>query len=270
MTQTLPETAAPHAPLPAGKAALVVAHPGHELRVHHWMELARPLVFVLTDGSGGSGEARIESTGRLLEVTEARQGAIYGRVSDREIYAAMLAHDHAFFLGLADELAAALAAEEIDYVVADAEEGYNPSHDVCRLVVDAAVRMAARRRPGGIAAYDFLLVGAPDECREELRPRAVRLQLDPGALERKLRAARAYPELAGEVERALERFGAAPFSVELLRPVEGGRLPAYDEAPFYETYGERQVAAGVYERVLRFHEHVLPLAEALRSHAERA
>ena len=29
------------------KAALIVAHPGHELRVHHWMELARPLVLVL-------------------------------------------------------------------------------------------------------------------------------------------------------------------------------------------------------------------------------
>ena len=37
------------------KAALIVAHPGHELRVHHWMELARPLVLVLTDGSGRQG-----------------------------------------------------------------------------------------------------------------------------------------------------------------------------------------------------------------------
>jgi hypothetical protein len=36
--------------LPDGKAALVVAHPGHELRVFHWLRLARPCVFVLTDG----------------------------------------------------------------------------------------------------------------------------------------------------------------------------------------------------------------------------
>src|SRR5207302_1404403 len=31
-------------------SALLVAHPGHELRVHGWLERERPLVFVLTDG----------------------------------------------------------------------------------------------------------------------------------------------------------------------------------------------------------------------------
>lgn len=25
------------------RAALIIAHPGHELWVHHWLELARPL-----------------------------------------------------------------------------------------------------------------------------------------------------------------------------------------------------------------------------------
>ena len=34
------------------RAALVVAHPGHELRVHGWLEVARPVVCVSTDGSG--------------------------------------------------------------------------------------------------------------------------------------------------------------------------------------------------------------------------
>src|SRR4030095_641561 len=33
--------------LPDTRAALVSAHPGHELRVHGWLEIARPLVFVL-------------------------------------------------------------------------------------------------------------------------------------------------------------------------------------------------------------------------------
>src|SRR5207253_5484219 len=36
--------------LPGGRAALVIAHPGHELRVYHWLRLARPSVFILTDG----------------------------------------------------------------------------------------------------------------------------------------------------------------------------------------------------------------------------
>ena len=45
---------APVAPMALSeqRAVLVVAHPGHELRVHGWLELARPTVCILTDGSG--------------------------------------------------------------------------------------------------------------------------------------------------------------------------------------------------------------------------
>jgi hypothetical protein len=53
-------------------AALVVAHPGHELRVHHWLELTRPFVIVLTDGSGHSGQSRLASTTRVLAAAGAR------------------------------------------------------------------------------------------------------------------------------------------------------------------------------------------------------
>jgi hypothetical protein len=33
-------------------AAVVVTHPGHEVRIHGWLERERSLVFVLTDGAG--------------------------------------------------------------------------------------------------------------------------------------------------------------------------------------------------------------------------
>src|ERR671917_288531 len=64
----------------SGKAALVVAHPGHELCVYGWLEQARPRVFVLTDGSGRSGIPRLQSTTKIL----ARHGAIPegGRAGD--------------------------------------------------------------------------------------------------------------------------------------------------------------------------------------------
>ncbi|HEX8694710.1 MAG TPA: hypothetical protein VF746_19955 [Longimicrobium sp.] len=258
--------------LPAGKPALVVAHPGHELRVYGWIERARPLVFVLTDGSGSGGEARIESTTAVLERTAARAGPVYGVMSDREIYSAILSHDAARFTGIANWLAEQLVAEGIDYVVGDAVEGYNPSHDVCRLVINTALRLAGRTRGAAPAAYDFLLVGAPNQCPEGLRERAVWLELDDETLERKLAAARSYQELRGEVEHALDQFGLAPFRTECLRPVDpteryGGWDPA--QVPYYETYGEKRVAEGVYDRVLRFREHVQPLADALWSHSER-
>jgi hypothetical protein len=49
-----------------GESALIIAHPGHEIRVHGWLERAKPVVYVLTDGSGRSGQSRLASTARLL------------------------------------------------------------------------------------------------------------------------------------------------------------------------------------------------------------
>jgi hypothetical protein len=119
--------------------------------------------------------------------------------------------------------------------------------------------------------------------------------LEDAAFARKLAAARNYPELAAEVEAALS--GAASvglrahpdlaarsgfntgavvdasasgetFRIECLRPAREFER-ALEAQPFYEQYGERQVAAGYYTRVLRHREHMLPLAEALRSHIEK-
>jgi hypothetical protein len=250
---------------------LVVAHPGHELRVHGWLEAARPLVCVLTDGSGSTGEGRIESTAGLLARTDARTGAVFGRMSDREVYAAILDGRAEEFIALADDLAALLVRHGADCVVGDAVEGYNPSHDLCRLVINTAVRMAASDRGAPLGCYDFLLVGSPADCPEALRGEAYWLRLDEDALARKLASARGYPELAGEVDAALARWGSAPFAIECLRPVDPGERYGWpeDEKPYYETYGEKRVAEGIYPRVLRFRDHVMPIADALWSHGER-
>jgi len=69
--------------------ALVIAHPGHELRVHGWLEKARPLVFVLTDGSGRSGLPRLNSTRKVLLDAGAKTGPIFGRFTDAETYASI-------------------------------------------------------------------------------------------------------------------------------------------------------------------------------------
>jgi len=282
-------------PSHSARAALVVAHPGHELRVYGWLEATRPRVFVLTDGSGRSTRSRIASTDDVLAGAGATRGDIYARLTDTDFYTAILDHEFDLFKRLADELADELIREKILCVAGDAVEGYNPAHDVCRLIINAAVEMASRALGERVANFEFTLVGRPDECREDERASALWLQLDDAAFARKLTAARNYPELAAEVEAALS--GAASvglrahpdlaassglnrvavadtsasgetFRVECLRPArEFGQ--EFGVVPFYEQYGERQVAAGYYTRVLRYHEHMLPLAEALRSHIEK-
>src|SRR5437762_4051364 len=110
-------------PLPA---ALVVAHPGHELRLFRWLELDHPTVFVLTDGSGRSGHSRVSSTLNVLEATGCSAGSIMGRFNDREIYRAILENDVSLIAAATTELVEALIAGEFCTVVADALEFYNP------------------------------------------------------------------------------------------------------------------------------------------------
>ena len=247
------------------RSALIVAHPGHELRVHAWLEQARPTSFVLTQGDGAAGVSRLPSTTAVLTRAGAPVGGVYGLLKDREIYAALLDRRHDVFLRLLDALADALIAAHLDCVVSDAEERYNPSHDVCRYLASAAAAIASRTEGREIEGFDFPLIGAPDVCAAELCSRARWIQLDEDALARKLSAAHSYPELTHEVDAALATNGAQAFRTECLRPWTSP--PAEDGTrPFYEVHGERQVASGVYSDVIRL-EHLLSLRDALWRHA---
>lgn len=257
-------------PLPGERPALVIAHPGHELRLHGWLERARPLVFVLTDGSGNTGHSRLPSTIQLLARAGARAGIVFGRFTDRDAYALLIERRLEVFLDLAIELAGAFERAGIDHVVGDASEGYNPTHDVCRLVIDAAVALTDPTTAHLAGNYDFALAGRPDACPEALRYRAVRVCLDDAAFRRKWAAADAYPELADEVTAAVRSWGQEAFRVEWLRPAAPGAAPPPGEhSPFYEQHGERRVAAGQYRQVLRYHDHILPLARALGELVQR-
>lgn len=210
------------------RAALVVAHPSHELRVHGWMQTSRPTVFILTDGSGRTGEPRLQATTKVLSEVGAQTGSIYGRLTDLEVYDAFLRGDFSLLLGIVDELADQFVRQEFEYVVADADEGYSPTHDACRLLTDAAVDLANRKRKQQVASFDFAVVDPPDECPEQIRERAIWLQLDDGAFSRKVAAAQSYsPKLALDVEAALrgELFkGVRRFSEPQLAGVADAEL----------------------------------------------
>lgn len=187
------------------RSALVVAHPSHELRLHGWLQRARPLVSVLTDGSGQSGRPRLPSTTRVLDDVGAQAGRVYGRITDLEVYAALLNGDSDLFIGLAEEIAEELISEQIEYVVGDAAEGYSSAHDVCRFMLNAAVALANRRTDRPIANLDFNVLGHPVECPDEHRDAAVWLHLDDQAFSRKVAAAHSYnPKLAADIEAALK------------------------------------------------------------------
>ena len=177
---------------------------------------------------------------------KAKAGSIYGYFTDRAAYAAILNHDFDRFIGLAAKLSQAFVREQIDFVAGDAIEGYNPMHDVCRLVIDAAVKAARQADGRDIANLAFSLVNQPHVSLEPLYVDELCLELDDAALERKITAAQGYAELAGEVSEALAPAGIHPFRVERMRIVDSEADARFLAAkpPFYEQYGEQQVAAG--------------------------
>ena len=246
-----------------GNAALIIGHPGHELRIHHWLETARPLTFVLTDGSGRGHRSRLPSTANVLRGAGAKPATIFGRWTDAQAYEILLSGNLGALAGLTRELAEALVANEIQVVVADAMEGFNPTHDLCRHVTNAAVLIAARATARKIANFDFVLIAPPDTASEAIRDQCIRLQLDPAALTRKRVAAENYPELKEEIDAAVSKFGLEIFATEFLRPVAADLPASFEGRPFYETYGEDRVKAGHYPKVIRYREHFRPLMEAL-------
>ena len=64
---------------------LLVAYPGHEQLLHHWMERERPLVLVMTDGSGVAGVPRLEHAWRIIFAAGAQSGPVFGEVTDQAV-----------------------------------------------------------------------------------------------------------------------------------------------------------------------------------------
>ena len=239
------------------RCALIVGHPGHELVVHAWLQAARPRVIVLTDGSGHGNDGRIGSTARVVSEAAAVRGGLFGEHTDRAVYAALLAHDTGFFLRTTERIAAELTRNAIDFVTGDAIEGYNPVHDVCRMMTNAAVRMA--RRAGRVVAnFDFFLVRPHDQVCTTAG--AIVKSLGEDELRRKLAIARSYPELASEVEKRIGEPNASALAVEGFRPADH---PNEVDTVFYDTYGRQRVRDGIYSVAVTYEAHVRPIEELL-------
>lgn len=227
------------------------------------MQQRRPGAFFLTDGSGFAKEGRTDETERLLRAVSASRAGWLGTYADKEVYRLMLEGQAEPFINLARELAQYIVAHEIEEIAGDMIEGYNPSHDLCRNLINAAVALAGLMGHKAARNLAFALVGNPNPAGKGPRPLVV-IQLDESALEQKYAAAMNYSSLRHEVELVLRNFGKKAFATEAFYDAavlgdEPSTIP-----PYYESYGEKQVAGGQYDRVIRYQNHVKPLVTAIR------
>ena len=170
------------------------------------------------------------------------------------------------FVALVEELAEVFVAAGIDAVAGDAVEGFNPSHDVCRFVIDGAVALASRRTGRPIDNRDFVLEARPDTCPEASRDAATWIRLDDAALDCKIDAALHAPSCGPRCTARWSASAAAPSPLECLRPVTAALAADVDsELPFYERYGEQRVREGRYAEIIRHRQHVLPVRAAIEA-----
>jgi hypothetical protein len=239
---------------------LLVAHPGHELLLHGWIYRKKPTVHVLTDGSAHSSTPRLGQTAELLRDAGALPGALFGRLSDREAYAMILEGNGALLLALAEELAGVLERERPAMIVADAAEGYNPVHDLCRLVAGAAIAMAGV----DVEQVEYAVAGLPYELDASSA-----IDLDHAEHAAKLERARRYAATLTDIDELLSRHGADTYRRETFRRVADWTALGGDTPPLYERFGEERVAAGRYAHVIRRGAHMRPLRDALRAAVEK-
>lgn len=248
------------------KMAIVVAHPGHELRVFSWLEQNRPTVHVLTDGSGRDRHGRLHFTSKLLQRSGAQPGTIYGRYTDLELYETVLRGDVTLLRHVVDELTDALVRQDIEFVLGDAAEGEFMAHDLWRQLRILAVERAESILERPIAEFEFAVDSHPHKCPDSLKEHSIRLALDDEAFYRKLAAAYENHRVRPFVDKMLASFGADAFRTECLFPMSQDSLltPELKRVPNYEQHGEAMVAEGVYPEVIRYHQHLVPLFVALR------
>lgn len=251
---------------------LLIAHPGHELRVLQWVAQTRPQVVTLTHGDGSIGQPRLADSVALLgPLGVSVRSDWLEAVSDQQMYQAMLGRIDSPLPAWLDRLFDACWTAGVHTVVADEVEGYNPSHDVCRVLAN---HLAARLRQAGrpVLSLGLPLVGHPCDPLRQPDARVV-VHLTAAQTGWKLSQMRDYarrcsPVLEAEVQKMIDDYGSAAFATECLyeaarTPYEDGRCP--DQKPYFEVAGEARQAAGVYRDVIRS-AHLLRLVESLNAH----
>ena len=240
------------------KNVLILAHPGHELRIHHWLELAKPRVYLLTDGSGGRETSRTAYSRHIVEAAGATPGAVFGEIPDAAWYQALLAGDNAFFLDVFAKVSADLDGAWDVQVVSDAVDGYNPVHDLA-FVFGSAVNMMLRRTSNG---HRQLCSAAVPNVPGSVQ---VEIELDPPARARKKAAIEGYAPLADEARLILARDPDCLNRERLISQDPDWTAPT----PEWERIGQDRVTKGLYDRCITYRDNVEPVVRLLMTEGGR-
>jgi hypothetical protein len=236
------------------RTALLLAHPGHELRLHGLIARTKPFCMILMTGSrSGDSQSRRFASARVLEGLGCSTS--FGAVLDRDFYKIVLQGDIAPFVQWIETIARDLVANRIDRLLVDGWQLYSVSHDLTHVMGRLAAQQASRLLGRSIEVFHFEVMPGALAGIAEVGAPAAEILLSDAELDAKLRAIENYPEIAAELEafRQIKMEEAArvesifrpPGLEEIIRPPSA--------PPKYEFYGEQRQAQGIYRDVIRWH-----------------
>ncbi|MEO6650897.1 MAG: hypothetical protein ABIN89_31270 [Chitinophagaceae bacterium] len=247
-------------------AVLVIGHPGHELRAYKFIKEYQPDVIILTDGSGSNNSSRISQTIAILNSLGSKYVKILAPYTDTEIYKFILERNFDEINRVKQIIRFEIEKNRYNLIVGDSLEGFNPTHDLCRYIINSIVKdIRLDNITAEILNYGFDLDSAPNKIPVTERGNIFSLKLDASDFESKLEAALNYPEIKLEVDKAIQYFGKEAFFTEFF--IENSNLDVMENwstpCPAYESYGRQRVSNGIYNEVIEFEKHMKPIAISL-------
>jgi hypothetical protein len=245
------------------KPALIIGHPGHELRAFKFIKEFKPDVFIITNGSGSNNLSRINNSIKIIESLGAKYINLFDPFPDKIIYQLIREVNVTEIYKVKKILYDEIINKKYDMIIGDSIEGFNPTHDLCRYIINSIVKDSYTKANIEILNYSFDLDKAPNEI--SANNSMILFELNELELEQKINAAINYPELKFEVEKVLKLFSKEAFKHEYYSKVSDPDIIINWEnsSPQYEKYGKERVNNGLYTEVIEFEKHMKPIAYSL-------
>lgn len=200
--------------LPIGKGALSVAHAGHELRLHGFIEQAKPYIFILTDGSSATAPTRMgysqlyvsnifpEQKDSFMTFALANLSKEEKYIKESQLIQEVLAGSTGFCELYAGEMAQIMIEKKIDYIVCDASEDADVIHEICVILTDLAIKLVEKMTRKKIMRYEYAVT---KPYNHDLTEDCIHIELDAPMAQRKIEELSKYhisvlPEIKHDVD----------------------------------------------------------------------
>lgn len=252
--------------------AMVFAHGNHELFVAGLIQLYQPHILYLTCGSHPENDWTEPQARESLQSLGFEGLVTFLPVTEREIYQRMLAGDAIWFAEIRDRIGSWLSQVQPEVVFADAFEWYNPVHDLCPLLVDAAIETGEIVSLSNPRRYDLPLGFQTTPQQRTSVPDdpdffTLKYLLSEQQSQRKRDVLTNLATIDASVREATSKWKRERLELEIYRPVPPERdyriAPPRDAWKTYDDHGLDNVRHGRYQQAILFHKHYAPLAEAL-------